>query len=944
MASYQLQFKTHQGSPFPTVKLDWFSNGTEPVIILRPNLDADMRKLPSKVEDKDPVAYDYDKGYGTFTTAFQVRDFEATARSRTDDEIVAIHIVPLNPQQPTNPKEIKLRIQSPACLGLRFSYSDGNATISPSGYLPQYFNLDLSKISKPLHLEAISLMGILPESNTDPDKITVADKIDFGMPWRIELLVDGEVEDAKAAMIAPWLIPSNMEEPERIFVSETTFQQTKPTQNANSATVNDLKLALQSKGQDFVTVVPPKQNKDDLWHQDQTQVGVCNAPNGSTTIMLHLPRHGGNVDGDPEQGNLSNFIDGFFPSTNVGVFNALRNKVIKGQDIDGKGFELTTLQASRFDFLIGIAFDVQVALVHFANQKKANASTKFKTQEVFTNLQMLAEDLPELYEEELKTPTALTQQLRRFIGVAKDLGQFIVWHPAGADGEVDSVDVRVRQVWENTVSEVEFDRISSLVSKLNNALNYGGNIEVSPSTDLAPFGKIIVGTSLDGNRVMSPLLLSLLDAQSWQPVVEIDTEWLAVGHVDELLAFSPAPALTAKSAMLYADPQLALKILRAASDLWESGRAGNNMRTDAPSVTPEPLIHLPRTHRNRFTSIGDHPMTMMMRGKFWFESRSAQKKSGPRNTSKVHLKLMKMLQEDGKGILSDLGLEFTFRSADAEFYGAKVNVNELLTIAEMGNEFVANGVLAQNLDILKKALPNALILPIPVLFDLAVETVDMIQADMDAKANNAVFRWPQRVDAFSPNMANIQTVGNQLLVPKPFGPRMKAEDALMVIKTVLSEGNSPAKSTLGPHLIRQNALDKVTIWLEAPLGNERGRGLRSDLEIIAREFEDFFKDNADAQTQIRKSNPGKFGADDNFIKDGVQQLVIPENTVDLFELYMAALASAMGVKISFIDTWFYHVRKGGIHCGTNWIPKVEKSHYEWWKFKPPGLRTLTDQL
>lgn len=39
--------------------------------------------------------------------------------------------------------------------------------------------------------------------------------------------------------------------------------------------------------------------------------------------------------------------------------------------------------------------------------------------------------------------------------------------------------------------------------------------------------------------------------------------------------------------------------------------------------------------------------------------------------------------------------------------------------------------------------------------------------------------------------------------------------------------------------------------------------------------------------------------------------------VDLFELWMVEIADERGVRIHFVDTWFYHLRDGQAHCGTN---------------------------
>ncbi len=76
--------------------------------------------------------------------------------------------------------------------------------------------------------------------------------------------------------------------------------------------------------------------------------------------------------------------------------------------------------------------------------------------------------------------------------------------------------------------------------------NYGGNLEVSPPTDADPFGRMVYGggaTTLSGSRnvdTMNDNQVSFLNAQEVQgPAVEISSEWLAVGHVDEFFQVIP---------------------------------------------------------------------------------------------------------------------------------------------------------------------------------------------------------------------------------------------------------------------------------------------------------------------------------------------------------------------------------------------------------------------
>jgi protein-arginine deiminase len=96
--------------------------------------------------------------------------------------------------------------------------------------------------------------------------------------------------------------------------------------------------------------------------------------------------------------------------------------------------------------------------------------------------------------------------------------------------------------------------------------NYGGNIEVSGPLASYPWGRIIIGGGTSapiGGSIASTYRMvqvyrdyfNALDIQG--PWVEISTEWLWVGHVDEIVQFVPAPATQRGWAVLIASPDLA---------------------------------------------------------------------------------------------------------------------------------------------------------------------------------------------------------------------------------------------------------------------------------------------------------------------------------------------------------------------------------------------------
>ena len=88
-----------------------------------------------------------------------------------------------------------------------------------------------------------------------------------------------------------------------------------------------------------------------------------------------------------------------------------------------------------------------------------------------------------------------------------------------------------------------------LAGSTPNSLDSFGNLEVSPPVTVNdrhyPFGRIVFGGREYGDygeetRQMMPELRRFLHAQKVQAPIEIYTDWLTVGHVDEIISFVPA--------------------------------------------------------------------------------------------------------------------------------------------------------------------------------------------------------------------------------------------------------------------------------------------------------------------------------------------------------------------------------------------------------------------
>jgi len=128
------------------------------------------------------------------------------------------------------------------------------------------------------------------------------------------------------------------------------------------------------------------------------------------------------------------------------------------------------------------------------------------------------------------------------------------------------------------------------------SLNSFGNLECSPPVMVNnrpyPFGRIVYGTDPDKSRTMHSLARSFLAAQRVQSPFTIDTGWLQVGHVDELISFCPmasAPDIP-KFRVLIASPALALDVLRS---VQQAGNGSAPMFVVGTAVPGYQGIHVP---------------------------------------------------------------------------------------------------------------------------------------------------------------------------------------------------------------------------------------------------------------------------------------------------------------------------------------------------------------
>ncbi|XP_061457181.1 protein-arginine deiminase type-2 [Rhineura floridana] len=99
------------------------------------------------------------------------------------------------------------------------------------------------------------------------------------------------------------------------------------------------------------------------------------------------------------------------------------------------------------------------------------------------------------------------------------------------------------------------------------SLDSFGNLEVSPPVTVNgkeyPLGRILIGSSfpLSGGRRMTKVVRDFLYAQQVQAPVELYSDWLTVGHMDEIVTFVPVPGKK-QFRMLMASPFACYKLFR----------------------------------------------------------------------------------------------------------------------------------------------------------------------------------------------------------------------------------------------------------------------------------------------------------------------------------------------------------------------------------------------
>jgi protein-arginine deiminase len=85
-----------------------------------------------------------------------------------------------------------------------------------------------------------------------------------------------------------------------------------------------------------------------------------------------------------------------------------------------------------------------------------------------------------------------------------------------------------------------------------------GNLEVSPPLAAHPHGRVIYGRNIRTGASFHPEVVRFLEAQGAQDPLWIDTSWLAIKHVDEIVAFLPGS--DGRGVLVVPDPEEGLRL------------------------------------------------------------------------------------------------------------------------------------------------------------------------------------------------------------------------------------------------------------------------------------------------------------------------------------------------------------------------------------------------
>ncbi|MCK6556305.1 protein-arginine deiminase domain-containing protein [Candidatus Binatia bacterium] len=215
----------------------------------------------------------------------------------------------------------------------------------------------------------------------------------------------------------------------------------------------------------------------------------------------------------------------------------------------------------------------------------------------------------------------------------------------------------------------------------------------------------------------------------------------------------------------------------------------------------------------------------------------------------------------------------------------------------------------------------------------------------------AVFGLPGTTTvAKTVGMVNLQVVNTHLLVPKPFGPRVRPADATTVLRKVLDRlGLSGVAVRLTPgagffHWAYPGEdVGRFACYFAQPSTAAARQNIINHIKTGAV----LTPANATLVAATRAAilaDPRNAGAPAAGTFPTWRKMWIPEDTVDLLEAYMLSVLEPLGLTVHFVDDWYYHAGMGEVHCGSNARrePPELNGAARWWDSYDPDVNTNYD--
>jgi hypothetical protein len=762
----------------------------------------------------------------------------------------------------------------------------------------------------------------------------------------------------------------------------------------NQPSVREVREAARRAGVPLM-LVPKSVGTGDTWLQDQFQLACAAGAGTRMPVIVHLPRMVNDGALLPTTPNLKNFVDRYFASDGLGLLNDLWAAKITVGEGSSDAMVLTVAQSyllykDLYYFRVLLRSILRL-IGKVDSTEKANL-TMVNARDLYA-VRLAINDYYRKLSAYTKVDDATRATINGFSAVITAVSSVDGGNIAGLattpEGMLLSIRAgeKVKQFAYSEDNKQDLNDLLDGLDRLHSPANYGGNIEVSPPMSGLPDGKILTGT------VTSAAVTTLLESCApAQPLGSAYTGWLKVGHIDELMTFVRDPSAPQGFAICRASPRLAITMLERLQEAQAGGvlvtRALRGKKWRHEGLADVRYHELPPRFYLAYVANADQRYDVAIFAKgippdaktTYFHSAYRDDRRfmvfGSAHEINAHYAafitcadLVNQLKVTNRAA-EDLFLTGKLSFADDVYYAHYAT-------SEAYKKQVVPGILTKVLDREFKGTP---VHRLPVLFD-----------HVDDFAHGST-------SAVTPDLVNLQTLGQHVLVPKPYGPRMRPTDAVRWLREFLDAWDDPklasyVRRTVDERWIDREGLQVTHHWTKAgervavaqpdrrpseldPDFKEMWRAIYQsiyasfslfdipsyyeivqyktrytnhpimvdeDLGYLANCFKDGFdafknypvdycqgddekshpkEDEYDRQIEkvmdtIDKANPGVFDDQGRIIAKDWTRITIPENTVDVFQLYAHALLTMLGVTVQWVDSWYYHVHDGGIHCGTN---------------------------